>query len=658
MKNLFQYLTITTGLLFAFSCNNDFLTNEPALVSGESSSIVISPDWPEKDYSIYCQGLGNAKFTVTHSPSWLTVSPPSGQFVNDTATVRCKASSYCDFTDIGIYNAFLTLSVDGKGNFTVPIRYIVEGNPVIETASRLTIKYDSFSNELPIKNTGRGILIWNITALPSWLSLNYGDSNNNRYPNLLPQDGVTSVYLSCKPDIPYEENLSGKIGIASNDQSKPQVEVEVVMDWGNPVFRYEGSNTMDFGLTETIRLFEFSNQGNGLLVWKIEDCPEWLSVSKTSGSLIPYSQERITFTCIRSLIPLDQSPVVIHMKTNDKNTPSYPITVITRSNAANPDDVKEITGNITDAYLDRSSDILYLTTNLPSRFLAYDIKSKTLVHELSLDYAPTCFSLSADGRKAVIGHNGHITSVDMNHFSVTKTFEVNYILYDVEWGAGSWCCYTPGEEVQNYNLQWKNLDTGETYDARREDIQGYGSLFGRTLIKKIPHQDYIVASKLAILPTGITIFDNQNRNPVRYFHEDIGSFWFSSDGNYLFSSGNQIYRTSLFMTTPDLLLPPIGKFLPAPANSQILWIDHHAASHSIVVLTSSSDYYDERHEIIQYEDNDFTRKASYFYDDYYKGSPMLAHYVFVNNAGTELVVIRNATSGNALWTLEFMPITK
>jgi hypothetical protein len=657
MKNLIQYIIITIGLLLAFSCSNDFLTKEPELASLESSTIIISPAWTEGDYSIYCQGVGNAKFTVAHAPSWLTVSPLSGQFINGIATLNCKANAFCDFTEIGIYNAFLTLSVEGKGNIAIPIVYIVEGNPIIETASRLTVKYDSFNSELSVKNTGRGILIWNIAELPKWLSLNYSGSNN-RSPNLLPQGGEASMYLSYNSDILFQENLSGKIVIVCNDKNKPQVEVEVQMDWGNPLFQYDGYNIMNFERTETIRLFEFSNQGKGLLVWKIEECPEWLSVSKTSGSLVPYSQERLTLTCIRNLIPPGLSTAIIYLKTNDKNTPSYPITVITRNNVANPDNVKEITGNITDAYLDRQSDILYLTTNQPNRFLAYDIKNKTLVHELSLNYAPACFSLSEDRRKAVVGHSGYVTSVDIVNFSVTKTLEVNYNLFDIEWGAGSWYCYTPGEEVQHYYLQWKNLDTGEIYDARREDVWGNGSLYGRTLIKKIPRQDYIVASKLATTPTGITVFDFQNRNPVRYFHEDIGNFWFSSDGNYLFSSRNQIYRTSLFFTTSDLLIPPIGKFSPAPVR--IHWIDHHAVSHSVWVLSSSSDYYDDKQrEIIQYDDNDFIRKTtSYYYDDYYNDRPVLAHYVFANNAGTELIVIRNATDGGALWSLEFMPITK
>ena len=99
---------------------------------------------------------------------------------------------------------------------------------------------------------------------------------------------------------------------------------------------------------------------------------------------------------------------------------------------ANPDMVKSIEGNITDAYLDQQTDILYFTTGQPNRFVAYDISAKTIIRELSLSHAPSCFSMLEDGSKALIGHSGYITCVDMNSFSVIKTIEVNYNIYDIE----------------------------------------------------------------------------------------------------------------------------------------------------------------------------------------------------------------------------------
>jgi hypothetical protein len=284
--------------------------------------------------------------------------------------------------------------------------------------------------------------------------------------------------------------------------------------------------------------------------------------------------------------------------------------------------------------------------------LAFDTKTRTVVRELSLSHSPTCFKLSDDGGKALIGHSGYITAIDMNNFSIIKTVEVDYNIFDVEWGADNWYCYTPGQEEQHYRLQWKNIETGAT----SEIPYGNGGLYGCTVLKKIPHQNYIVASRLPITASGIIIFDTQTRTLAKDFHEDIINFWFSSDGNFLFSERNKIYRTSSFFTSSSNV-SPIARFSPEPYG--ILWIDHDVASHSVwIISSSSSDYYDlsAPREIWQYEDNDYTRKKVYYYDDFYNGRPVQAHYVFANSEGTELTVVKNATEGAAMWSLEFISI--
>jgi len=298
--------------------------------------------------------------------------------------------------------------------------------------------------------------------------------------------------------------------------------------------------------------------------------------------------------------------------------------------------------------MDKQTDILYLTTAQPNRFVAYDIENRAVIRELPLNRAPTCFRLSEDSQKAIIGHSGYITSVDMDNFSVIKTIEVDYKIFDIEWGVDNWVCYTPGQGAWPYNLQWKNLDTEEIFNTPDSYLSDY------TLIKKNPKQNYILASSLGSSPTGITIFDSQSRNFAQYFHKDIYDFWFSSDGNYLYTMSRQIYRTSSFFSSSNDV-SPINTFSPAPFLIQ--WIDHHATSNSVWVLAiSSNDNFDEQREIIQYEDNDYTRKASYYCGGYYKSFHVQAKYVFANKDGTELVVIRNATSGNFMWSLEFIPV--
>ena len=54
---------------------------------------------------------------------------------------------------------------------------------------------------------------------------------------------------------------------------------------------------------------------------------------------------------------------------------------------------------------------------------------------------------------------------------------------------------------------------------------------------------------------------------------------------------------------------------------------------------------------------DYFTMNKYYYDEIHNGRPVQAHYVFANQGGTELAVIRNATSGDFMWSLEFITVT-
>ncbi|MCL1933916.1 MAG: hypothetical protein FWF53_08935 [Candidatus Azobacteroides sp.] len=659
MKNLIQYISIGFLCFIAFSCSNDFLKDGSDLSINADMTIYIAPEWGAADYSVHVPMAGNAKFSVIQSPDWLQVNTPSGQFTNDYASINCSASTCKDYSEIGIYNASIILEIEGKGKSLVPISYITEGNPVIETAANVELRYDSYSSSnghaaLVIRNTGEGILLWGISEKPEWITINFpgGTMIPDHTLYLLPQQSDITLELSYNNTSIPTSDLQGKIIIASNDKNHSETEVNVSFNMGNPSL-YCNTNQLDFGRTETGQSLWFSNYGSGLLTWEIDSCPEWLSVSKTSGALTPYSDQYLTFTCNRSLVPNGQQPVTIYLKTNDKDNPSYAITVTIINYAANPENIRAINGTVTDAWADKNNNILYIATSQPNRLLAYNMKTKTIDKELTLSKAPTCFSVSEDGHKAIVGHSGLISSVNMDNFSVTKTLEVNYNIFDIEWGSGNWCCYTGPGDLQWSRLYWINLDTNETSNLS-------ASLYGGSILRKIPGQNYIVASEIN-LSNGVHIYNSNSREEEYDFFTYFGNFWFSETGTYLFSEKN-IYRTSQLFSTPEYSddLPPIGNFSPVPY--QTYWIDHSAASHSVWVLSRASDYYfDTQREIRQYEDNDYTQVNTYYYDDYYNGYLTQAQYVFANGTGDEVIVIKNIVSDNNDrndWSIEHIPVIK
>ena len=650
MKKIVQYISAGLFCVLAFACKNDFLTKVPNLPSiTDASEILISPNWEARDYSIYVPTAGDANFTIVKTPGWLIVPTLSGQFANGFATINCRASVNNAFPEVGIYKSSILLNIEGVGEIAIPVSYIVEGDPVIETESDLTLSCNSTyygSVPLVIKNNGQGILLWSMVEKPDWVS--FTDSLSASYPPnssslAIPPNGAISLTLLYNiQSLAPNADLTGRIRILSNDKNNGETVINVQCAVGDPVLQCS-ANQLDFGSTDVIRSLDISNQGSGLLMWTLSGCPEWLSVSETRGTLSPYSSRTLVFTCDRSLLPAGQQSQTIYLETNDRNNPSYAITITAGDNpVAN---IQAIEGTVTDAWLDKTTNILYLTTSGPDRLLAYNTTTKTIERELALDRAPTCLSVSETDRSIIVGHEGMIIRVDPDNFYVTKTIALDFNIFDIEWGVDNWCCYT-WDEDSNYNLHWINLDTEETYET-----PSYGLLFGKLGVKKIPHQDYIVASRLSNSPSSILVFSTREPNLVHAFGDDIGSFWFSSDGNYLFSSKNQIYETSSLTSSDSPSL--VGNFSPAP--SSIYWIDHHADSQSVWVLAASSED-DSQREVRQYNDRDYTLVNTYRYGEYYEESPARAQYVFVNSTGNELFIIKN-NDLNA-WSVEYIPVTR
>ena len=85
-------------------------------------------------------------------------------------------------------------------------------------------------------------------------------------------------------------------------------------------------SSIDFGNTETIFPVVMANLGSGVLIWKVKECPEWITM-KTQDFLEPRHDKMTEIICNRSGLPEGEHEGVIIFSTNDKNQPTYTITV-------------------------------------------------------------------------------------------------------------------------------------------------------------------------------------------------------------------------------------------------------------------------------------------------------------------------------------------
>jgi hypothetical protein len=656
MRALIKYISFAFAVIMFFSCDNKFI-EETINISGVAlSAVIISPEWEMDDYQFQCTNAGNANFIIESKPKWLRVGDNSGKFSDGIATITCKADIDEKFAKTGIYIDQMIVVAGGK-KYAVPLYYVTEGNPNVSAPENFEISFDGFTTPLTLDNKGDGILFWEIISMPEWLQLDTAQLNMDNL--LIAPNASANIPLKFYSKVPITGNLSGVITIRTNDKNKPSVSINVAVNLGIPnlnIYLYD--SRINFGNTSTGQDIYFSNQGYGVLLWRFEDLPEWLTVSKASGNLFSYHSESLTLTCIRSKLQAGQNSAVIRLVSNDPTTPSYPITVTARAPGNNAN-VCALEGNINDATFDKRTNTLYYVTNQPNKLIAYDAVNRKILHEIPLSKAPTCLTVSENFEKALVGHGGQISVVNLISKTVTNTFEVSGIIADIEFAADNWCAYT---ESGNYTIQWTNIYWVNLSDGSwKKGSQVYEDC----MIKKVPNQDYIIGSETEI-SAGVYVYDIYSRTEKADIFQSFRSFWFV--GNYLVDANGNVYRVSDITSKNGYYtdgISAIGK-LAYPENINyyggIPYVDYCASSHSVFGLVRTNWDYIASH-IYQFEDNDYTLINSFVIDDLYQPDSQATayevqpHYVFANREGTELSVLRKGTSNNN-WSIEFITVTK
>jgi hypothetical protein len=85
---------------------------------------------------------------------------------------------------------------------------------------------------------------------------------------------------------------------------------------------------------------------------------------------------------------------------------------------------------------------------------------------------------------------------------------------------------------------WLILLQGAKSSITENDIEG------KTRIKKVPNQPFVVASRQSTSPSGFITMNIIQKKLQSYAHKDLGDFWFSEDGAFTYARGGDIYRTN------------------------------------------------------------------------------------------------------------------
>ena len=656
MQRIIKHTILFTLLCLLTACSNDFLNDNltPTSIPVGASTIYISPDWQSTDCVFMLPTQKNADYEIVSKPSWLDIGSASGQLTDSIAFIKCTAKKNAAFSAVGVYMDFMTVKAAGN-NFKVPVAYITEGNPTVQVPSTIALSYTSYgSPALQIQNTGLGILIWNIASMPDWLAVDTAKLQSDGL--YISQYNSYNIPLIIKPGKNVAGSLTGTIVLTTNDKEHPRVTINVTANLGTPQLSIY-TNAINFASTETSKSLTFSNYGSGILSWEFSDIPAWLTISPSSGMYNPYtSYNNIIFSCDRTKLSPGQNTAIVNLKTNDSARPSYSITV-TAIAPGNNENIRAIEGNITDAVFNKNTNTLYYVTGAPNKFIAYDVKTKTILHEIALSKAPTCFAISEDWTKAAVGHNGSFSAINLSNNTVAATYNSDYSINDIAWGENDWFCYT--QKGGSFScLHWINTATG----ALADDADKSG-LDGSSIVKKVPNQGYVIATRNSTSPSGFFAYSIASKSKKSYSHMDLTNFWMSEDGQYVYAQNCNIYRTTSSTgatNTFDANINAIGKINFGSNSYNAIKSIYHSNNYLWIICNDSYSS-DTSSGIYQFEDNDYTLVKKHTYSLLYQPDGQTAsfnvnaNYIFANSGGTEISVLCKGVSNNS-WVIQFIPV--
>ena len=414
----------------------------------------------------------------------------------------------------------------------------------------------------------------------------------------------------------------------------------IYTSYGSPSIHCDPSGLIFDGTTT--QTFSITTPTDGMLDWTITEIPEWLSFSVTSGTLLQGQTTWVTAT----IDPGKITPGTTVLDTVKIRSPhaQYPFALSIRVTPVTipPPDGFTLGGVLMDAEYHHESGLLAVCTGSPNQLIMFNTatwESDTIY----LEKTPACISISADGHKAVIGYTvSSVSYIDLDAGEITDDYDIDCIPYDIVLGETGWCYITPTED-QWVTMRNLNLTTGQV------STNNY-LIYEQTLIRKVPAEDYLIGSSLGLSPSGLMLFDvttGEVKPDVTKYHESIGHFWLSKDGEKVYSAYGKIYWV------PEYMGSSFGTEAPSFGNfnlnyAYITALDDCPAISSVFYSTSAYWYEPGTSSLIeQYNSTNLNKIKSYNVSPAqvsihgttvpYETTP---RFIFVNKEGTRMHVVK------------------
>lgn len=316
-----------------------------------------------------------------------------------------------------------------------------------------------------------------------------------------------------------------------------------------------------------------------------------------------------------------------------------------------------VDGHIVDVAFNKNTGVLYYLTSDPHRLNIFDINAREVLGVVELAKDPTCFAISEDWLTAAVGHYGAVSAVNLSNRTKVATHSIDYSVNDIAWAENDWYAFTQ-KGGSDPCLHWVNLADGSCCDA----VDNTG-LDGSTIVKKVPTQPYLVATRNVTFPTGFYAYDIAGKVLKSYSHMDLTDFWFSDDGRLIFAKNTNIYRTSSSTgsdNTFNTKINPVGKI--NTGGNEYYGLKHlFYGANSLWVLQNESSSSDTPTALYQVEREGYSVVKRIPYDFLYQPDgastffSVSANYAFANREESEIAVLCKGINNDS-WVIQFVSV--
>ena len=393
------------------------------------------------------------------------------------------------------------------------------------------------------------------------------------------------------------------------------------------------------------------NEGDLSFHYSITTSTDHIHLSSTNGSVAVGKQVEIRVSIDKEDLMSATVDPEIYVTINNETT-TIPIAFERK---------QMLTKDVIDAEYSKTKNIMvYVAADRTLNIYHVDTKTTDAV---SLSYIPTCVSISLDGTKAVVGHDAHITYIDLETKQILTENSISCYALDIVLGPNGWAYAFPKRD------QWEHIRCIDvTIPNSIEQFHTGNTIYAGAVAKLHPSGKYIYDAENGISSMSIEKFDIQNGAAsylyyLSYSYSAGGDLWFSESGDRIFAKNGNVFKSSEIQELDLMYNGKITLESGSYYSPSIKYLDHLELNKSLYIISKGDSYDDPNKPFVYVFDSDnliFKSKKPlepYYVTDSYGESNLYSaepYFVFANSNGKEIYVLTKAVGSGIVheWAIQ------